>query len=150
MQCKCVISCYNQKSKKYNFDLKYVPFILAEQFMCKVKVAVSSCFEMNLTAFPCIFRSKAKRSLLHTCRAKLQSYLCVQSMRAGEQTDFRIAILPVDVRGGSGCLGNQLALKCGAAPLPRPLYKYPYGFDVNTRQPENMMPLCKSTRVLSS
>lgn len=87
---------------------------------------------------------------LNTCRAELQSYLCVQSRRAGEQTDFRIAISPVDVRGGSGCLGNQLALKCGAAPWPRLLYKYPHGFDVNTRQPENMMPLCKSTRVLCS
>lgn len=71
----------------------------------------------------------------------------MQSRRAGKQTDFRIAILPVDVRGGSGCLDDQLALKSGAAPWPRPLYKYPYSFDVNRRQRENMMPLCKSTRV---
>lgn len=63
--------------------------------------------------------------------------------RTDKQTDFRIAILPADVRGGSGCRGNQLALKCGAALWPRPLYKYPYGFDVNARQPENMMPLCE-------
>lgn len=82
--------------------------------------------------------------------AELQSYLCVQSRRAGEQTDFRIAILPADVRGGSGCPDNQLALKCGAALWPRPLYKYPHGFDVNVRQLENMMPLSESTRVLCS
>lgn len=78
------------------------------------------------------------------------TYPCVLSRSAGRRAHFRIAILPVDVRGGSGCLGNQLALKCGAAPKPRPLYKYPHGFDVNTRQEENMMPLCKSTRVLCS
>lgn len=79
---------------------------------------------------------------------RLGSYLCVLSRWTGRQTPhFRIAILPVDVRGGSGCPGNQSALKCGAGPWPRPLYKYPYGVDVNVRQPENMMPLCESTRV---
>lgn len=83
-----------------------------------------------------VCHSQPTEPLLNPCRRELQSYLCVQSSRTGRQTDFRIAILPVDVRGGSGRPGNQLALECGAASWPRPLYKYPYGFDVNTRQPE--------------
>ena len=98
------------------------------------------------TSFIIIFEKT--NTMLSTCEAKLQSYLCMQS-RAGEQTDFRIAILPVDVRGRSGCLGNQLALKCGTASEARPLYKYPHGSDVNVRQPENMMPLASNSCALA-
>lgn len=103
--------------------------------------------ENELNPSPSIFHSRTRIKHLQRKTSKLPMRAIG---RAGKQTHFRIAILPVDVRGGSGCLGNQLALKCGAAPWLRPLYKYPYGFDVNTRQPENMMPLCKSTRVLCS
>ncbi len=57
--------------------------------------------------------------------------------------------LAVDVRGGSGRLGNELALECSSASKPRPLYKYPHRLWRQCTSTREHDASCKSTRVLS-
>lgn len=103
----------------------FFPFFFLQGIFSE-QVAVFGLSKIHCTFFsPTFFSCSRKKKSCSTPAGKNVKVTCVQSRRAGKQTVFRIAILPVDVRGGSGCLGNQLALNVEPLHGPAPCTNTP-------------------------
>ncbi len=90
-------------------------------------------------------RERLYQSCWRQARAHTHTYTHTYTQRSSKHSNA----LAVDVRGGSGRLGNELALECGSASKPRPLYKYPHRLWRQCTSTREHDASCKSTRVLS-
>ena len=81
--------------------------------------------------------------------AKLHSLLSALCRTSKQTHSFQNSNAAVDVRGGSRCLGDELAMKCGTASKARPLYKYPHRLWRQFTSTGEHDACCKPTRALS-